>query len=236
MVAPPEIDVSHNPHLQKPTQRFGATGESVRVAIIALHGRTHDPSVIRRDVVDHLRIPGVTYEVPAAASRVWYPTSFLAPFEDNEPDLSYAIDCIDTLSNAWVERGVERSAQVILGFSQGACLACEYVYRRAGAARFGALIAFTGGLLGPPGTTWEVDPGAFSGMPVVLGGSTEDPWVPYDRMQETARVFGAGGASVESYYRTGDDHRVYAPQLRLARDALAQLPVFAERHRERIAL
>ena len=41
-----------------------------------------------------------------------------------------------------------------MGFSQGACLACEHVYRQR--RRFGALVALTGGLIGPPGLRWEV--------------------------------------------------------------------------------
>ncbi len=209
-----------NPHLAAPLTHLGA--REPRVVVIMLHGRTHDPEVLARDVVDHLDVPGVAYVAPTAAGRVWYPESFLAPFAENEPDLGNALATVDVISDAWVERGVRREAQVILGFSQGACLACEYVYRRRG-RRFGALIAFTGGLLGPRGTTWDVPVRAWSGMPVVLGGSREDPWVPYDRMQETATVMRSGGAVVESYYRDGKEHAVYAPQLGVAQDILTSL-------------
>jgi phospholipase/carboxylesterase len=209
-----------NPHLVAPLTHLGA--REPRVVVIMLHGRTHDPGVLARDVVDHLDVPGVAYVAPTAAGRVWYPRSFLAPFAENEPDLGHALASVDVISDAWVERGVPREAQVILGFSQGACLACEYVYRRR-AQRFGALIAFTGGLLGPRGTNWDVPVSAWAGMPVVLGGSREDPWVPYDRMQETATVMRSGGAVVESYYKDGDEHAVYAPQLRVAQEILASL-------------
>ena len=49
--------------------------------------------------------------------------------------------------------GVSRDRIVLLGFSQGACLATEFMIRNA--SRFGGLIAFSGGAIGPPGTAWD---------------------------------------------------------------------------------
>ena len=82
---------------------------------------------------------------------------------------------------------------VLLGFSQGACLAQEFAVRHA--RRYGGVVAFSGGLIGPPGTAWN-DPGSFDGMPVFLGCSDVDAHIPKARVDESAAVFERMGASV----------------------------------------
>lgn len=203
---------SVNPHLLAPVRRFGANPEVSRLLVLALHGRGHDPERMRAEVIDRLGLDDVTYVVPEAKDGAWYPKSFMAPFDDNQPRLDQAFAALDDLSTAWEKRGFPRRRQVVMGFSQGACLACEYVYRRS-AQPFAGLVAFTGGLLGPRGSQWKSAPDTWRRMPVLLGGSRLDPWVPYDRMQETAEVFAAGGAGVRSFYRKGDDHAVYDEQI-----------------------
>ena len=77
--------------------------------------------------------------------------SFLADRARNEPFLSSALRRLDTLVSDVVAAGIPRTRIVLLGFSQGACLAAEFVATRP--ARYGGLVAFSGGLIGPPGTT-----------------------------------------------------------------------------------
>ena len=61
--------------------------------------------------------------------------------------------------------------------------------------RYGGLIAFTGGLIGPPETDFHY-PGSLAGTPVFLGSGDPDPHVPWQRVQESATVLATLGADV----------------------------------------
>lgn len=210
-----------NRHFEAPLVLFGAPPTSARASVILLHGRSQTPAIMEREVVRRLDLSDVAYLAPAAADCTWYPVGFMAPLADNEPHLSQAIERVREVSVELVRRGVPTEAQVILGFSQGACLACEFIYRDR--RRFGALIALTGGLIGPHGTRWDASIDAWMGMPVLLGGSREDPWVPASRMRETAEFFRARGASVRATFYEGTAHEIFDDQIALARAILGEL-------------
>jgi phospholipase/carboxylesterase len=182
----------------------------------------------RPDVSPDVRLDvplDVAYVAPEAADRIWYPGRFMAPIDENEPRLTFALQRLAALSDDLAARGWPHDAQVLMGFSQGACLACEHVYRQR--RRFGALVAFTGGLIGPPGLRWEVQdgqPGFCRGMPVLLGGSDDDPWVPASRMKETADVYRRLGARVDIRFFPGTGHMIHDAQVAAARALLAALP------------
>jgi phospholipase/carboxylesterase len=210
-----------NPHLRAPLVHFGDPAASGRVAVILLHGRNQTPAVMERDVVQRLDLRGLAYLAPSAADDTWYPASFMAPFADNEPRLSQALERVEEISVDLARRGVPAELQVILGFSQGACLGCQFVYRAR--RRFGALIAFTGGLLGPPGTSFPPLAGAFSGMPALFGGAADDPWVPASRMRESAETFALSGANVETAFYDGNVHEVRDAEIARGRAILERL-------------
>jgi phospholipase/carboxylesterase len=220
-----------NRHLEAPLALFGPPPTSARVVVILLHGRGHSPATMEQAVVRRVGLPDVAYLAPTAANQTWYPAGFMAPLAENEPQLSHALERVREVSDELVRRGVPTEAQVLLGFSQGACLACDFVYREP--RRFGALVALTGGLIGPPGTRWNAAPDAWVDMPVLLGGSEDDPWVPASRMRETAEVFRAGGAGVNATFHEGTAHEVTDAQIALTRALFDKLR--AARPRERRA-
>jgi predicted esterase len=116
--------------------------------------------------------------------------------------------------------GVARSRIVLLGFSQGACLTSEFALRHA--SRFGALIVFTGGLIGPPGTEWA-HPGNFAGTPVFFGSGDPDAHVPVTRVVESAEVFTRMGADVKTSIYPGRGHWVGDEEVEIARTMLDRL-------------
>lgn len=183
---------------------------------ILVHGRDAGPANIL-DLVPRLAKPDITYLAPTAANRTWYPLSFMAETARNEPDLSSALDVLRDLVADVLAHGVARERVVLLGFSQGACLAAEFAVRHA--ARYGGLILFSGGLIGPPGTSWEYD-GSFAGTPVLLGCSDIDAHVPASRVRESAGVLTRMGARVQLELYPGMGHLVSDEEIAVARGLL----------------
>ena len=103
-----------------------------------------------------------------------------------------------------------------MGFSQGACLTLEYAARHA--QRYAAVVAFTGGLIGPPGTQRDYA-GDFAGTPVFIGSSDVDPHVPLERVRESTAVLRRLGATVDERIYPGMGHTINADEL-AAVDAL----------------
>jgi len=189
---------------------------TARGAGILLHGRGGNANEMRA-LAAHLGATDFTWRAPEAPGNTWYPQRFLAPLEANEPWLSRALATIDTEVAAVAEH-LPPERVVLLGFSQGACLALEYAARHA--RRWGGVIAFTGGLIGPDGTSRDY-PGDCDGTPVFLGTSDPDPHVPVARAHETAAVLERMGARVDLRIYPGMGHTINEDELEAARDLLA---------------
>lgn len=189
-------------------------GESPAVMIM-IHGRDAAPANIL-DLAARLDQPAFTYVAPAAAGNTWYPYSFMADKEQNEPGLSSGLFVVSQVVTDLVDRGIQRKNIILLGFSQGGCLTAEFAVRNA--ARYGGVIVFSGGAIGPGGTTWEYD-GSFDGTPVFLGCSDVDAHVPKSRVDETEEVFSRMGAEVtkriypDMGHLVNDDEIAFVQQL-----------------------
>lgn len=199
------------PHEGQPVEQAGTPLGRSHAVMIMVHGRNASPRNIL-EIGAVLDRPGFTYLAPAAAGNAWYPFSFMAATERNEPGISSGLHVLDTLIEGVLARGVRPEHVVLLGFSQGACLAGEFAVRHA--RRFGGVVLFSGGLIGPPGTTWDF-PGNFGGTPVLLGCSDIDAHVPKERVDESAAVFERMGAAVTKRIFPGMGHTVNVEEIRL---------------------
>lgn len=176
----------------------------MKPVVLMLHGRNAGPENIL-DLVPRLARPQFEYVAPAAPNRTWYPYSFMAPIESNEPSLSNALTQVGSVVAEIESKGIPRRKIVLLGFSQGACLATEFAIRNA--SRFGGVIAFSGGAIGPPGTSWNVwNSGTFDGTPIFFGCSDVDAHVPADRVRESATVCSRMGGQVTTKIYPGMGH------------------------------
>jgi phospholipase/carboxylesterase len=209
---------SDGPHQDQPLLDHGAPLADAAAALILLHGRGASARGIL-SLADALDVPEVAYLAPQAAGRSWYPESFTAPIEDNEPHLGSALQVVgDTIAHA-VEAGLTEEQVLLVGFSQGACLATEYTVRHP--QRYGGVAGLSGGLIGPEAPAVDVD-GTLDGTPVFLGCSDQDPYIPLERVRETADVFRRLGASVTERIYDGMGHTTNEDELRHIRELLGE--------------
>jgi predicted esterase len=205
-----------DPHAQQRVLSAGPPPEQAAATLVLLHGRGAGADSIL-SLHGELAVPSMAALAPQAAGHTWYPYSFLAPLEDNQPFLDSALRRVESLVGDLLARGVASERIALLGFSQGACLVCESVARHP--RRYGAVIAFTGGLIGPPGTERGYG-GSLGGTPVFLGAGDPDPHVPFERVEETARVFVRMGAKVDLQRYPGLPHTINGEELAAARSLL----------------
>ncbi len=211
-------DTPH-PHGGQRVSYAGAPLGEGRAVVICVHGRNAGPDNIL-ELAGPLALSDVTYVGPAAAGRAWYPHSFLADRASNEPGLSSGLRRLDELVDMMVAAKVPHERIALLGFSQGACLVAEYSVRRA--SPLGGLVVLSGGLIGPPGTTWT-PAGPLEGLPVFLGCSDVDAHIPLARVEESAAVFSAAGADVTSRIYPGMGHLVNDDELAHTRAIIRRL-------------
>ena len=204
--------------MKKQSLEHGAARGAAQVGGVLLHGRGGIPDDMV-EVAGRLAIPAVRWVAPAADGRAWYPERFMEPLEVNEPFLTEAVlRCEQAMVDATEHGriGVDRS--LVVGFSQGACLATEFLLRHPGRCR--AAVLFTGGLIGPPGTLWRTARASLDGLHVFMTGSDIDEWVPFARVRETADVLRDLGATVELRLYTGRPHIISDREIGEARTFL----------------
>ena len=183
---------------------------------ILVHGRNAAPANIL-DLSKELDNPDVAFIAPAAAGGTWYPLSFMSPIDQNEPGITSGIAKLHGLIDEIVAGGIPAKRIVLLGFSQGACLATTAALRRP--ARYGGVIALSGALIGPPGTEWA-ERGTFDGTPVFFGCSDRDAHIPEERVRASAAVFERMGANVTLRIYEGMGHAVNDDEIAYVRTLL----------------
>ncbi len=206
------------PHAGQPILTGGAPKGAAEAALVLLHGRGARPGSVL-DLADELGRSGVTHIAPEAYHNTWYPNSFMADREANQPHLDSALRAADGAVDLALDAGVPLEKVVVLGFSQGACLATEYVYRNPD--RYGGLAALTGGLIGGEGTTWpEADQGSLDGTPALFGSDEDDPHVPAHRVRDSADAYRRRNADVTERFYEGLGHQVNEEEMDWIRETL----------------
>ena len=200
----------------------GASLDTARGAMIMIHGRNAAPANIL-DLVPLFHRADIAYLAPAAAGGTWYPQSFLAPREQNEPGISSGLGVIASLVDMLLARGFTSNQVMLLGFSQGACLTSEFALRNP--RRYAGVMALSGGLIGPPGTTWDDVAGEFGGAPIFLGCSDVDSHIPAARVLESEAVFKRLGADVTRVLYPGMGHTVNDDEIAQVQRAIDGIPV-----------
>ena len=150
---------------------------------------------------------------PQAYNNSWYPLSFMAPEEQNQPWLDSALQLLVELEQELNEQGIPSKNIYFFGFSQGACLSLEYVTRNA--KKYGGVIAIIGGLIGE-----HINTGNYitnlEGTKIYLGTSDPDKHVPVERVKKTAEILKNKNAQVELRIHKEAGHVILPEELGVA--------------------
>lgn len=189
--------------------RQGPDARRARLAMILIHGRGGSAEDLLA-LASALQLDDVLYVAPQAANHTWYPYSFLAPIQQNEPGLTSGLNRIASLIDDLRHEGLGPDRVGLLGFSQGACLSLEFAARYA--RPYAAVVGLSGGLIGPPGSPRGYT-GSLAGTPVFLGCSDVDAHIPVERVHETAEVFRGLQGVVDTRIYPGMGHVVNNDEL-----------------------
>jgi glyoxalase family protein len=212
-------DSIQGPHQGQPVLAAGRPLDEAKAAMVLVHGRGATARSILElgTVLDH---PDLAYLAPQASGNTWYPYSFLAPIPQNEPGITSGLQAVAEVVSTIEAAGIPAEKIIIGGFSQGACLASEFVARHA--QRYGGLLAFSGGLIGPPGMARNYE-GSLDGTPVFIGCSDVDPHIPLVRVTETADTLAELGASVTKKIYPGMGHTINQDEIDQALQIVQQV-------------
>jgi len=214
-----------DPHGTTDTIQSGAELDEATAAVVFVHGRGATAASIMR-LVEPLAPEGMALIAPQAYRRTWYPQSFLAPLEANEPGLSSGLRRIGSIVDTLRAHDIPAERVVLGGFSQGACLSTEYAARHP--TRYGAIIGLSGGLIGTGEKTDHEPPhdktfdyaGDMQNTPVFLGCSDRDPHIPKARVDATAHVFSDLNGSVDKRLYESMGHVVNDDEREAVRELL----------------
>jgi predicted esterase len=210
-------------HAGQPVFATGESPEQAKAAVVLLHGR----GASARDILTlapALAAPGWAFLAPQALGGTWYPNSFRAPIESNEPWLSSALQVVGGLVERLGEDGIGPERTILLGFSQGACLTLEYATRNA--RRYGGVAGLSGGVIGPDDMPRH-DEGSLAGTPVFLGCSDHDDHIPAHRVRHAAEVLRGLGADVAMALYPDLEHAVNEDELEHVRGIMRRLTAVA---------
>ncbi|WP_336002622.1 alpha/beta hydrolase [Halorientalis halophila] len=210
------------PHQDQPLVTDGTDLDAADAAVVLVHGRGASARSIL-GMGREVHRDGVALLAPQAARSTWYPNSFLEPVERNEPGRSSGLRAVGDAVETAIDAGIPAEKILLVGFSQGGCLASEYVARNP--RRYGGLAVLSGGLIGD-----TVDEAAYldvegdlAGMPVFLGCSDVDPHIPEERVHETAEVLDALDGDVTTRIYEGMGHGVNEDELEALSGMVAAL-------------
>ncbi|MBX3012299.1 MAG: dienelactone hydrolase family protein [Caldilineaceae bacterium] len=206
-------------HQGQPIYTTGKPLAEAKGALILIHGRGATAQSILT-LAQPLAHPELAYLAPQAAGNTWYPYSFLMPLAQNEPYLSSALQQVGAVLEQVTAAGIPPEQVILGGFSQGACLAAEFVARNA--QRYGGLLVFSGGLIGPPQTP-RTYAGSLADTPVFLGCSDIDAHIPKERVIESAAVFRQLGAQVTDKLYPNLGHTIIDDEIDHARQIIDNL-------------
>jgi phospholipase/carboxylesterase/glyoxalase family protein len=206
-------------HQTQPVYGYGAPLDRAAVAMVMIHGRGASPADIL-SLAGGFDEPDVAYLAPEAAGGQWYPYPFTAPTEKNEPWLSSALAAVGQLFDDLADAGFPPERTLLLGFSQGACLALEYAARNP--RRYGGVIGLSGALI-ENGDKQREYSGSLDDTPIFLGCSDRDPHIPAGRLERTAALLEEMDAEVTLHIYPNMGHTIIVDEITFVRGMIERV-------------
>jgi phospholipase/carboxylesterase len=208
-------------HRGLPVLTAGVPLAEAQAAMIMVHGRgasAHDILLLAQEWT----AAKVAYLAPQAANSTWYPNRFIAPVATNEPWLSSALASIGDVLQTVADAGIAADYTVLLGFSQGGCLALEFAARNP--RRYGAVVGLSAGLIenGDKPRTYS---GTLAGTPVFLGCSDVDFHIAIERVERSAEILSHLGGEVDKRIYRNMGHTVIRDEIEAVQQMLDRLLV-----------
>lgn len=204
-------------HERQALLHTGIPLNKAQAIMILLHGRGSTAKDILT-LISEFNQPEFAYLAPQAAGNTWYPNRFIAPVSSNEPYLSSALSVVNELVAQANQSGISSDRIILLGFSQGACLALEYAARNP--QRYGGVVGLSGGLIGDKLPEYS---GPLEQTPIFLGCSDTDFHIPKERVLESAAVFRKLGADVTERLYPNMGHTINQDELNRVKHMIATL-------------
>ena len=211
-----QTNTVQGPHQGQPIRTAGAPLASAHAAMLMLHGRGGSA----RDILSlagELEQTGFAYLAPEAAENAWYPNRFFVPVEHNEPWLSSALSFVGDVFSQIVNAGIRPERVILLGFSQGACLALEFAARNA--QRYGGVVALSGALIGSDDAPRDYK-GSLEHTQIFLGCSDVDVHIPKERVQHAAGILRDLGGNVTERFYPDAGHSVNHDEIKFVRSMM----------------
>ncbi|WP_246985443.1 alpha/beta hydrolase [Halorientalis marina] len=207
------------PHQDQQLVTGGTDLADATAALVLAHGRGATARSIAQTGLE-FHHEGVAILAPQAARNTWYPNPFTAPVEQNEPGRTSGLQAIGDAIETATDADIPTERVVVGGFSQGACLASEYVARNP--TRYGGLVALSGGLIGE-----SIDRDDYAGdlerTPAFFGCSDVDPHIPAERVNESVAVLEDLNAGVEKRLYEGMGHGINRDEVEYVSGLVADL-------------
>ena len=200
-----------DPHKNIHARYFRTTINSLEALIFLFHGRGGDCQSVYEQLGKHLLRDDMVIVAPQASSNCWYPHRFNEPVNMNQPWLDSAVNWIHREINEFIQKGLVPEKIVFGGFSQGACLALEYLLRYP--QHYGGVFCLSGGMIGPEGSRQALSNTSLAGTPVFLGCADEDEWIPRAKFDESVGFLLNSGAQVESIIYKNLGHNICEDEL-----------------------
>ena len=214
-----DLKTVEGPHQGAKVLSTGQSLDNAERLMVLVHGRgSNAQSMV--SLASALHWDDFAYVLPSAVGNTWYPYGFMEPMQANEPYLSSALQLLDVLTRDLLSAGFNHSQIVLGGWSQGACLASEFVARSG--TPWGGLLVFSGGLIGPAGTPRNYT-GTLQDMPVFIGCSDIDFHIPIKRVNESADVLAKMGADVEKVIYPNMGHTIVQDEIDRANKILMRV-------------
>lgn len=182
----------------------GAKAGGAQGICVVVHGRGQTQADMQDSIVNRLEAPGIRFVLPKSAGVGWYQARAIDPLTPvTRAELAQSLTDLAAVI-AQAQAADPGRPLVLAGFSQGACLAVEYLL--AGRGGVAAACLFTGCRVGDASDDLPLS--GLAGMPVYASCGDADPWIPADAYHALLRDLTRAGARVRTDMFPGRPHAV----------------------------